>query len=32
LQDRHRSPMIQQCIDDWCAGKHYPLELVTHYA
>ena len=31
LQSRHRSPLILQCIDDLCAGKRYPLELVTHY-
>lgn len=29
---RHRSPMILQCIEDWQAGKRYPLELITHYA
>ena len=32
LKDRHRSPLILQCIEDWQAGKRYPLELVTHYA
>ena len=32
LAAQHRSPMIQRCIDDWQAGKRYPLELVTHYA
>jgi len=31
LQDVHRSPMILRCIEDWCAGKRYPLELITHY-
>ena len=30
--DRHRSPMILRCIEDWQAGRRYPLELVTHYA
>jgi 8-oxo-dGTP pyrophosphatase MutT (NUDIX family) len=29
---RHRSPMILRCIEDWQAGRRYPLELVTHYA
>ena len=29
---QHRSPMIQRGIDDWLAGKRYPLELLTHYA
>ncbi|MBS1229220.1 MAG: Zn-finger containing pyrophosphohydrolase [Proteobacteria bacterium] len=32
LAAQHRSPMIQRCIEDWQAGKRYPLELVTHYA
>ncbi|GHU33784.1 NUDIX hydrolase [Betaproteobacteria bacterium] len=30
--DRHRSPMILRCIEDWHVGKRYPLELVTYYA
>lgn len=30
-QAQHRSPLIVQCIEDWCAGKRYPLELITHY-
>ena len=32
LEAHHRSPMILRCIEDWCAGKRFPLELVTHYA
>lgn len=32
LEARHRSPMILRCIEDWQAGKRYPLDLVTHYA
>lgn len=32
LAPRHRSPLILQCIDDWLAGKRYPLDLLTHYA
>ncbi len=28
---RHRSPLILRCIEDWLAGKRYPLDLVTHY-
>jgi 8-oxo-dGTP pyrophosphatase MutT (NUDIX family) len=31
LEPRHRSPLILRCIEDWQAGKHYPLELITHY-
>ena len=32
LQGQHRSPMILRCIEDWCAGKRYPLNVLTHYA
>lgn len=28
---RHRSPLILQCMEDYLAGKRYPLELITHY-
>ena len=28
---RHRSPLILQCVEDYLAGKRYPLELITHY-
>jgi phosphatase NudJ len=27
--DRHRSPLLLQCMDDYLAGRRYPLELVT---
>ena len=27
--DRHRSPLLLRCIEDYLAGKHYPLDLVT---
>jgi 8-oxo-dGTP pyrophosphatase MutT (NUDIX family) len=27
----HRSPLVMRCIDDYLAGKAYPLELLTHY-
>ena len=26
--ERHRSPMMLRCVEDWLAGKRYPLELV----
>lgn len=30
-KDRHRSPMLMQCMDDFLAGKHAPLSLLyTH--
>lgn len=27
---RHRSPSLLACVDDYLAGKRYPLELVRH--
>jgi hypothetical protein len=30
-QDRHRSPLILRCVEDYIAGKRYPLDLITHY-
>lgn len=27
---RHRSPLVQLCLQDYLAGKRYPLELLTH--
>lgn len=29
--DRHRSPMVLRCIEDWQGGRRYPLELITHF-
>lgn len=26
--DRHRSPLLLQCVEDYLAGKRYPLELI----
>jgi len=31
LQERHRSPLVLRCVEDYLAGKRYPLELITHY-
>ncbi|SES88565.1 ADP-ribose pyrophosphatase YjhB, NUDIX family [Nitrosomonas marina] len=28
---RHRSPLVKQCIQDFSAGKRYPLEILMHY-
>lgn len=28
---RHRTPLVMQCVDDYLAGRHYPLDLITHY-
>jgi ADP-ribose pyrophosphatase YjhB (NUDIX family) len=30
-QERHRSPLIQQCVADWLSGRRYPLDLIRHY-
>jgi 8-oxo-dGTP pyrophosphatase MutT (NUDIX family) len=30
-RERHRSPLIAQCVADWLAGRRYPLDLVRHY-
>jgi 8-oxo-dGTP pyrophosphatase MutT (NUDIX family) len=30
VQNRHRSPMVMRCVDDYLAGKHYPLEVLYH--
>lgn len=28
---RHRSPLVLRCVEDYLAGKRYPLDLITHY-
>ena len=28
-KERHRSPLVQKCIDDFLAGRRYPLELLS---
>jgi 8-oxo-dGTP pyrophosphatase MutT (NUDIX family) len=27
----HRSPLVMRCVEDYLAGKRYPLDLITHY-
>lgn len=29
---RHRSPLVMRCIDDYLAGRSYPLALLYHHA
>jgi 8-oxo-dGTP pyrophosphatase MutT (NUDIX family) len=29
--DRHRSPLVWQCVTDYVAGRRFPLELLRHY-
>jgi ADP-ribose pyrophosphatase YjhB (NUDIX family) len=28
---RHRSPLVQACVDDCLAGRRYPLEAIRHF-
>jgi 8-oxo-dGTP pyrophosphatase MutT (NUDIX family) len=29
----HRSPLVQRCVDDFTAGRHFPLEVLSkHHA
>lgn len=28
-RERHRSPLVLRCIEDYAAGRRYPLELVA---
>jgi ADP-ribose pyrophosphatase YjhB (NUDIX family) len=28
---RHRSPLVWRCIEDYLAGRRYPLDLVRHF-
>jgi ADP-ribose pyrophosphatase YjhB (NUDIX family) len=28
LRDRHRSPLVMVCVEDFLAGRRYPLELL----
>lgn len=27
---RHRSPMVLRCVDDYLAGRRFPLDLIAH--
>lgn len=28
---RHRSPLTWQCVQDWLAGRRFPLDVIRHY-
>jgi ADP-ribose pyrophosphatase YjhB (NUDIX family) len=28
---RHRSPLVLRCVEDYLAGKRYPLHILIHY-
>jgi len=30
-RERHRSPLVAQCVADYLAGRRFPLDLVRHY-
>jgi 8-oxo-dGTP pyrophosphatase MutT (NUDIX family) len=30
-RDRHRSPLVLQCVEDWLSGRRFPLDLIRHY-
>ena len=30
-RERHRSPLVLQCVEDWLAGRRLPLDLIRHY-
>lgn len=29
--ERHRSPLVLQCVRDYLAGRRFPLDLIRHY-
>ncbi|MES2356056.1 MAG: NUDIX hydrolase [Pseudomonadota bacterium] len=29
---RHRTPVVMRCLDDYIAGKRYPLDLITSFS
>lgn len=29
-RERHRSPMVLRCVDDYLAGRRLPLDLIAH--
>ena len=30
-RERHRSPLVLQCVRDYLAGRRFPLDLIKHY-
>lgn len=30
-RERHRSPLVAQCMEDWLDGRRFGLELIRHY-
>lgn len=31
-RERHRSPLVQRSVDDYLAGRRYPLDVIAHIA
>jgi hypothetical protein len=29
-RELHRSPLLLQCVEDYLAGRRYPLQLLHH--
>lgn len=29
--ERHRSPLVNRCVEDYLAGTRFPLSLISHY-
>jgi 8-oxo-dGTP pyrophosphatase MutT (NUDIX family) len=29
-RERHRSPLVMRCVEDYLAGRRYPLDLISH--
>jgi hypothetical protein len=29
LRAMHRSPLVQQCVEDYLAGRRFPLEVLS---
>jgi len=30
IKHKHRSHLVLRCVDDYLAGRHYPLDLIRH--
>ena len=30
-RDRHRSPLVMRCVEDYLAGRHFPLDLLSDH-
>lgn len=30
-RERHRSPLVLRCVEDFLAGRRFPLDLIAHF-